>query len=101
MSMNASVRTMRVLRGTAFYVVWALFVILGLLASYQVDPFVFGFFSLASAWATGCVVLVGLVLVVLSRGADARSRLVVASALLVAALAVALSLRVLGGFKWA
>lgn len=93
-------RAMRVLRAPAFYVVWALFVIVGLLSAYWIDPYIFGLFSLGSAWATGVVTLSGLVAVVFSRRSQAHAKLVVGSALLVAAVAVAIALRVLGGFHW-
>ena len=45
-------RAMRVLRAPAFYVVWALFVIVGLLSAYWIDPYIFGFFSLGSGKLT-------------------------------------------------
>jgi hypothetical protein len=92
---------MRVLRASAFYVVWALFVTASLLAAYRIDPYVFGFASLAFAWATGAVAVAGLAAVVFSRGSSGRSKVLVAGALLVAAAAVAVALHTLGGFTWA
>lgn len=91
---------MRFLLSPRLYIGWSAFVMMALVASYNFDPYVFGFATLGLAWATGLVAIGGLV-VICSRSASKGSRLVVAVAVLVACLAVAASIAVLDGFKWA
>lgn len=83
------------------YWAWSLVVVVALGAAYLFDPHVFGLASLGLAWATGVVGVVGLVAVVLSNAVSTRTRLAVIAALLVTGAAVAVSLRILGGFRWA
>ena len=92
---------MRLVRNPKTYWVWTLIVVAALGGAYPIDPYVFGFVSLGLAWATGGVAVLALVAVVLSRAASARAKVAVCLALLVAGLAIALSLQVLGGFHWA
>jgi hypothetical protein len=94
-------RTLRWVRRPALYVGWAFLVAAGLVAAYRMDPYVFGFASLGLAWATGAVAIVGVAAVVLSRRSSGSARLLVAVALLVAAVALAIAFRILGGFNWA
>ena len=90
-----------VVRNPKLYWAWTFVVLVALVAAYPVDPYVFGFASLGLAWATGGIGIVGLAAVVLSKTATARARLAVGAALLIAGVALAVSFRILGGFRWA
>lgn len=92
---------MQLFRAPLFYINWALLVALALPLSYKTDPYIFGLATLGLAWATGAIALTGLFLVVLSRDSRPRSKALVAGALVLASAAVAIALRLLGGFKWA
>lgn len=92
---------MRILRAPTFHVAWAGVVVIGLLAAYRLEPYIFGLVSLVFAWATAAVAVAGLFMVVLSREASRRARLIVAGSLLLAGTAVAVALQLLRGFSWA
>ena len=92
---------MRLLRDPRTYWAWTLIVLVSLGCAYPIDPYVFAFVSLGLAWLTGGVAVIGLVAVVLSKAAPARSKVGVGMALVVAGLAIAASLKALGGFRWA
>ena len=92
----------RVASSPLTYGTWAAIVVVALLGTYPVDPYVFGFTALGVAWLTGAVAIVAV-------GATAlwasdwswTRRLLVAGAVSLSIAAVAKALAVLGTFTWA
>ena len=83
------------------YVAWAAIVVLSLVGTYPVDPYVFGFTALGLAWLTGALTLIGIIACLLPRAVSGAAKAVIVGSLVVAAGAIALAFRVLGGFNWA
>src|SRR5688572_26000428 len=77
------------------YAAWAAIVIAALVGTYPVDPYVFGFTTLGLAWLTGGMWLLGLVACVLPGAASRGGRVAILGALIIAASAVGVALRVL------
>lgn len=82
------------------YVAWTAIVILALVGTYPVDPYVFGFTTLGLAWLTGAVALAG-ILACFLRETSRAAKAVILVSVLIAAGAVAVALDVLSGFSWA
>lgn len=91
----------KLLRDSRVYVVWLAMLGVALCATYQVDPYIFGFAVFALGAVTGLVVVAGVGFVVLARGASRRDRWVVLISLILATCALVAALSVLGSFNWA
>lgn len=83
------------------YLAWALFVCFSLVATGLVEPYLFGFATMALAGGSCAVGLLGLGVVLFSRTAAREARLRILSALLVTAAAVGGALTALASFGWA
>ena len=83
------------------YILWALFVSAALYGAFVVDPHVFGFTTLALAWLTAGVSLVGLATCMFSKRPIRRDRVIIIAALALAAAVLVKALCTLGAFNWA
>ena len=84
----------------AVYAGWAAIVVLGLVATYLGDPYLFGFVTLAAGGATLAIALVGLMVVIAQREIPPRARIAILFWVTVAGGAVLLALRRLSTFSW-
>ncbi|HZI77899.1 MAG TPA: hypothetical protein VFD69_00225 [Vicinamibacterales bacterium] len=92
----------RVLSSPLLYCGWAVVVVLALVFTYPVDPYLYGFTALGLAWLTGAVAI----LAVAALGFWGWEwtwgrRLLVVAGVAVAVAAVARALAILQTFKWA
>jgi hypothetical protein len=92
---------MRLIGNAAVYWVWALLVVVALVSAYFVDPYVFAFTTLILGVASCLVGVSGLAVVVFSKTTSHRRKVSIAAALVIAAVAIVISLEILGGFNWA
>ena len=92
----------RALSSPVLYCGWAGLVVIGLLATYRVDPYVFAFTALGLAWLPGVVAIVAVGALAFWGWEWTRTRrLLVVLGLAIAVAAVARALAVLRTFSWA
>lgn len=92
----------RVLSSPRLYCGWAVFVVIALIATYRVDPYVFAFTTFGLAWLTGAISIIGVGALGFWAWEWTRGRrLLVVAGLAVAVAAVARALAVLRTFSWA
>lgn len=81
---------------------WLVFVAAAFLATYRIDPYVYGFTVLGLAWFSGLVLAIGIVAIVLGIRSGRRGRAVLIGACsLATAVTVVAALQILKGFRWA
>ena len=99
---GAGSRLRRVLSSPVLYGGWAALVVAALVATYPIDPYVFGFTALGLAWLTGAITIVAVSALALW-GWDWTwtRRLLVVVAVAVSVAAVAQALAILRTFSWA
>ena len=98
----AGSRLRAILSSPLTYGGWALFVVGALVATYPVDPYVYGFTALGLAWLTGAMTIVAVAALALwAWDWTWTRRLLVVAAVAVAVGAVAQALAILSTFKWA
>ena len=85
----------------AFYVVWAVLVLVALTSSYLGDPYVFAFTTLGLAWLSAGVSVTGVAVAVLSRTTSWHAKASIVFCVAVTAIAVAAALQILKTFRWA
>lgn len=91
----------RLLSSPILYGSWAVFVMAALLATYPMDPYVFGIGALLLAWLTGAVVIAAVAAVALWAWEWSwPRRLLVVAPVALAVLAVAQALALLRTFTW-
>jgi protein-S-isoprenylcysteine O-methyltransferase Ste14 len=83
------------------YVAWAILVVVALVASYFAHPHIFGFTTLALAWISAAIGVVGLLVAVRSKTASPRAKAVIVLAVAVAGAVLIAALEILGRFRWA
>lgn len=91
----------RLITAPTAYVAWAVIVMITLVGTYPVDPYLYGFTTLGLAWLTGVVALVAIGACFLRDAPSTAGKLVMFASVIIAAAAVAQALHVLGGFNWA
>jgi hypothetical protein len=92
----------RILSSPWLYGGWAVFVVCGLVGTYPVDPYVYGFTALGLAWLTGALTILAVAALGFWGWEWAWShRLLVIAAVGLSIAAVAQALVILGTFKWA
>ena len=92
----------RALSSPLLYGGWAVVVVIGLLATYPIDPYVFAFTALGLAWLTGLVAIAAVAAIGFWGWEWTRTRrLIIAVEMAVAVAAVARALALLRTFNWA
>ena len=83
------------------YIVWAVLVVVALVATYFADPYIFAVTAFGLAGISAVVGLVGLSAALLSRTASSRAKAWVVVSVTAAAAALVAAFALLGSFNWA
>ena len=83
-----------------FHIAWCVFVVVALVTTYQIDPYVFGFTALGAMWLTAVVIIVALVAVLRSKSLHSSGRIAIVAASMITAAAIAHALDRLQHFNW-
>jgi hypothetical protein len=83
-----------------FHIGWCLVVIMALVTTYRVDPYVFGFTALGAMWLTPVVVVVALIAVIRSKSLRSIGRIAIVASAMITAAAIAYALDRLQDFNW-
>lgn len=91
----------RFLFAPATYAVWTGLVIAAVVATYYVDPYVFGFTTLILGWISAVPVVAGTGVAVFAKQLAVSARTMIALSVVINAATVSAALVLLRGFKWA
>ena len=83
------------------HVSWAALTAIALPATYSVDPYVFGFTTLALCWVTAVLSPIGIIAALASRNRSWPARLAVLVSALLSAVLIGAALLMLRSFSWA
>ena len=83
-----------------FYIGWCLVVVISLVTTYQIDPYVFGFTALGAMWLSAAVTVVALIVIIRSRSLRSGGRIAIVAASIVTAASIAYALDRLQHFNW-
>jgi Sec-independent protein secretion pathway component TatC len=91
----------RLLIAPAAYAGWAGLVLIALVATYPVDPYVFGFTTLILGWISAVPLIAGIGVAFFAKGLTTSARVMISLSVIISAAALGVALAILRNFKWA
>jgi hypothetical protein len=82
------------------YASWAVLVVVALMATAAVDPYVFGFTCLIAGWITGALAIAAIAVTIRANGLAWSTRAGILGSVLVASAALVLAFARLGTYHW-